>query len=227
MSSKPSQKAGGPHESDSEQGHHERLQQPLNVLKDISQKLLQQKIPTTPARLDELYSHLQSIVTDVFDYVETYVEEAKDKLLEAAGAAQTDESVSDEDREALGAFQEDLNEAQTVLKNALDFGRQTFFSASNFQELQARQTQLLMLETQLESGIQGLEMALMRLDDPELLHYDDSTPDEIADVIDNLGNALFALEQYMNKNDRTTLQRAYDDVRVAGQTLQALLDAQP
>ena len=46
----------------------ERLRQPLTILRDVSQRLLQRQIPSTQGRLDELYSHISGAIADSINY---------------------------------------------------------------------------------------------------------------------------------------------------------------
>ena len=192
------------------------IQQPLEILRSSARRLMDRQIPASASKLEELYSHIKGAIADSVDSVNGYVA----RSLELARENFPD----DLDAETLGAAQAAVEEVQTELQDALNQVRETFFSATSFQECEARLPNLALFESRLEGGLLRLEQAVAMADDPEHAGPPKFVPvPTISDALEALGESLEQIHQHMREGSKEPLRMALESVRRAQIGLSAAL----
>lgn len=205
----------------------ERLRQPLTILRDVSQRLLQRQIPSTQGRLDELYSHISGAIGDAIEYAQSQFDLAKETMLGGADELAHSGTLSEEGHEALLDFSDEFEQAQADLREALEMAKETFFSAGSFQELQARQPYLAIVESRLETSLQVLQATLMRLESPALLISYVPSAAQVPQAVDEIGLGLDLISHHLEKGERASLEAALERLKSAQSLIEEALAATP
>ena len=200
------------------------LQQPLEILRSTARRLMDRQIPASSNRLEEMYSHLRGAVGDVIDLVSQRVTQS----LQLARKNQPEVPPDSEAAETVEVAQEILNEVQEEMQSALDEVKASFFSASNFQECEARLPDLALFEARLEGSLMRLEQALQMTDDPELFGVPGFVPaPSLPEALQHIAEALEHVEQHLRDGDKTLIEHALTALGRAQNGLQAALVDEP
>ncbi len=192
------------------------IQQSLEILRSSARRLMDRQIPASASKLEELYSHIKGAIADSVDSVNSYVarslELARENFPEGL------------DAETLEAVQAAVEEVQAELQDALNQVRETFFSATSFQECEARLPNLALFESRLEGSLLRLEQAVAMADDPEHAGPPKFVPvPTISDALEALGESLEQIHQHMREGSKEPLRMALESVRRAQVGLSAAL----
>lgn len=201
------------------------LQQPLEILRSTARRLMDRQIPASSNRLEEMYSHLRGAVGDVIDLVSQRVSQS----LQLARENQPEVPDDSEAAETVEMAQEILNEVQEEMQSALDEIKASFFSASNFQECEARLPDLALFEARLEGSLLRLEEALQMTDDPELFGGASGfvPAPSLPEALQHIAEALEHVEQHLRDGDKTLIEHALTALGRAQNGLQAALVDEP
>ena len=192
------------------------IQQPLEILRSSARRLMDRQIPASANKLEELYSHIKGAIADSVDTVSAYV--SRSLLLARENFPE------DLDPETLGAAQAAVEEVQSELQDALNQVKETFFSATSFQECEARLPNLALFESRLEGSLLRLEQAVAMADDPEHFGPPRYVPvPTISDALEALGDSLEQIHRHMHDGSKEPLRLALESVRRAHIGLSAAL----
>lgn len=192
------------------------IQQPLEILRSSARRLMDRQIPASANKLEELYSHIKGAIADSVDTVSAYV--SRSLLLARENFPE------DLDPETLGAAQAAVEEVQSELQDALNQVKETFFSATSFQECEARLPNLALFESRLEGSLLRLEQAVAMADDPEHFGPPRYVPvPTISDALEALGDSLEQIHRHMHDGSKEPLRLALESVRRAQIGLSAAL----
>lgn len=192
------------------------IQQPLEILRSSARRLMDRQIPASANKLEELYSHIKGAIADSVDTVSAYV--SRSLLLARENFPE------DLDPDTLGAAQAAVEEVQSELQDALSQVKETFFSATSFQECEARLPNLALFESRLEGSLLRLEQAVAMADDPEHFGPPGYVPvPTISDALEALGDSLEQIHRHMHDGSKEPLRRALESVRRAQIGLSAAL----
>lgn len=197
------------------------LQQPLEILRSTARRLMDRQIPASSNRLEEMYSHLRGAVGDVIDLVSQRVSQS----LQLARDNQPEVPAEGEAAETVALAQEILTEVQEEMQSALDDIKASFFSATNFQECEARLPDLALFEARLEGSLMRLEQAVQMTDDPELFG---SPPGfvpapSLPEALQHIAEALEHVELHLRDGDKSLIEQALTALGRAQNGLQAAL----
>lgn len=192
------------------------IQQPLEILRSSARRLMDRQIPASSTKLDELYAHIKGAVADSLDTVSAYVVRsltlARENFPEGL------------EEDTLRQAQASVEEVQQELNEALDQVKQTFFSATSFQECEASLPNLALFESRLEGSLMRLEQAVAMADDPEHFGPPKFVPvPTISDALEALGESLEQIHLHMRDGDKEPLRLALESVRRAEIGLSAAL----
>lgn len=193
------------------------LRQPLEILRSTARRLMERQIPATKTKLDEMYAHLKGAVSDILEGVSQQVVQAVQLAQDNLPA---DDEVGGEAAETLAIVDQMLTEVQDEMQAALADVQETFFSATSFQECEARLPNLAHFEARLEGSILRLEQALMMTQDPEIFAPSQYEPPvTLTDAIEALAQGLDEIQLHLKAGDREPLERALEAVNRAHQGL--------
>ena len=202
----------------------EKLAAPLELLRSVSDKLLRRDIEVSQGRLDGLFAHIQSAVGEVIDYAQNQFDAS---LEEMAGATETLAEEFEEHPEMMAEaneMMEDFEATQEFIQAGLGRLKETFFSASSFQDLEANQVHLADAEAQLEEGFARLESAILKADNPELFQISETaSSDEVATALDSLAEAIEALNVHLEQGHPDQIQTALTHIDQARTVLERAL----
>lgn len=185
---------------------------PLELLKDVSHKLLHGGIPPKPKRIESLFSHIQSVVGDL-------VEKSFVKLHTALeAAAEANEALVEHgevDAEAQ-AYLDDFESGRAHVEDGLEIMRETFFSSKNLEDLKDYEEEFKEAEVQLAEGLARLETAVARAENPELFNLHKGVQSEHIDMALTAFEAgLESLTQHMEDGDKDHLEHVLDQLEIA------------
>jgi hypothetical protein len=186
-------------------------QQPLEMLRTVSQRLLDRQMPATQSRLDELYTHLKGAIGDICDQVTRQVSEAL--------------SLSrDNFPEEAEQVQQVVSEVQAEVEQALAEVKETFFAARSFQELQANLGDLSLFESRLSTSMLRLEEAVNVAEQPEIYGGKAFEPaPSLTEAVEHLSIGLEHVAAHLKSGEKESLERALEAVEQAQKGLQAAL----
>ncbi|MFN8610595.1 MAG: hypothetical protein U0931_23850 [Vulcanimicrobiota bacterium] len=192
------------------------IQQPLEILRSTARRLMDRQIPASSVKLEELYSHIQGAVGDSIENVSQYVTRsltlARENLPEGL------------EEETLRQAQAAVEDVQNELNDALQQVKETFFSASSFQECEARLPNLALFESRLEGSLLRLEQTVAMVDDPEHFGPVGFVPvPTISEALEALGESLEQIHLHMRDGDKEPLRQALESIRRAEIGLSAAL----
>ena len=197
------------------------LHQPLEILRSTASRLMDRRIPATASRLDEIYAHLKGAVGDSLDRVSEHINHALQFTLENL----PDEAPPDsEAAHTVEAAQHMLSAVQEELQQALNDIKESFFSASSFQECEANLPQLALFESRLEGGLLRLQQAVTMVDDPELFGPPTFEPaPSLSEALEAMALALEFVHVHLQDGDKQPLRQALEAVEKARLGLSAAL----
>lgn len=192
------------------------IHQPLEILRSSARRLMDRQIPASAVKLEELYAHIKGAIGDSIDTVSAYVVRsltlARENLPEGL------------EEETLRQAQAAVDEVQTELNDALQQVKESFFSASSFQECEARLPNLALFESRLEGSLLRLEQAVAMADDPEHFGPPGFVPvPTISDALEALGESLEHIHRHMRDGDKEPLRQALESIGRAEIGLRAAL----
>lgn len=186
-------------------------QQPLEMLRSLSQRLLDRQTPTTQSRLDDLYGHLKGAIGDICDQVSRQVGEA---------LTLSRENFPDEAEHV----QTVVAEVQSEVELALNEVKETFFAARSFQELQNSLGDLSLFESRLHTSMLRLEEAVNLAEQPEIYGGKQfSPPPSLPEAVEHLSLGLEHISAHLKSGEKEPLERALEAVEQAKVGLLAAL----
>ncbi|MBI3929496.1 MAG: hypothetical protein HY319_28380 [Armatimonadetes bacterium] len=180
----------------------ELVYRPLELLKDVSRRLLRRSIPSSRERLDGLFSHVSGAVDDLLCFAERQVEEGLEEIRRATVELALD---TEADGTALAAMTREFRESKRIIFAGLERARTTFFSASSLEELGEQQGALQWAESELEEGLARLESVLTMVGTPALLEGVPAAP-EAPLALEALAGAVEALGDHLKDGDTRSLE---------------------
>lgn len=184
---------------------------PIELLKDVSAKLLRGDIPAKPRRIESLFSHIQSVVSDIVD---NSFEKLNDALELAAEANEALAEHGEVDEKAQ-AYLNDFENGRAHVEDGLEIMRETFFSARNMEDLQDYEEEFKEAEVQLAEGLAKLEQAVLKAEDPTLFNVHPAVESEHLDTALGAFEAgLEALNAHMEDGQKEHLEAVLDHLEI-------------
>lgn len=211
-----------------EQAEESRLQVPLDLLRNVSERMLRREIPLTRDRLDGLFAHIQEAVREVLDFAYDSIHDGLDEL---SAAGETAAENLEEDPEAAAQAQglvEDFETSREHIDEGLVTLRQFFLAATSFESLEQSQDLLTMAEAQMEEGFARLEQAMLKAEDPSMFNLSPEADSLSAGIaLDALAESLEAINSHLETGKRAELEAALRHVEHAREALQRALSDIP
>ncbi len=206
----------------------QRLAAPLDLLRSVSERLRKRDIQVSKSRLDGLFSHIQGAVGEVLEFAQEQFQTSLDQLSDA-----TEELAEalDDDPEAVeqaADLIEDFEAGRAHIQEALSNLKQTFFSASSFEELEQRQDDFAIAEAQMEEGFSRLEMAILKTEEPDLFNIsEEASSVEVGTALEALAESVEALNQHLEDGSPEAIESALAYIEQAQWVLERALHGPP
>ena len=127
---------------------------PLTLIKDITGKLVDGKIPFSQDRLDGLHVHISELLQDVMDNCSREIQENFRKLRdEVEDLSEVDEKLFNSFKSFMGEFEE----AQMDVNNGISLLKDSLFSTKNLTDLEEKSPAFIAAEELIQHGLTRLE----------------------------------------------------------------------
>lgn len=202
----------------------QRLAAPLDLLRSVGERLRKRDIQFSKTRLDGLFSHIQGAVGEVLDFAQEQFQSSLDQLSDAT--EEMAEALADDPDavEQAADLVEDFETGRVHIQEALTTLKQSFFSASSFEELEQRQDDFAIAEAQLEEGFARLELAILKTEDPNLFNIsEEASSVEVGTALEALAESIDALNQHLEDGSPEAIESALTYIEQAQWVLERAL----
>ena len=162
---------------------------PLAILHDTTQRIQDQQVPFTSARLQEYFSHFRGAFADTLEAVRQHCQQ----VLQQARAGLDQESML-----------ASIEQAEADLNAALDQVGATFFSAQTFQECEALMPRVELFESQAQTALLELEQTLSQV--AEAIPF--VPPPAVPEAMQRVSEGMSQVESYLADGDPVKLTEA-------------------
>ncbi|MCE1245150.1 MAG: zinc ribbon domain-containing protein [Firmicutes bacterium] len=188
--------------------------EPVKQLAQITTKIMKKEIPHTKESLDGMYRKIMGSVQLIMDRTMLQV---KDNLSDLKKIQeQTRGQFEDEDFESFQRFMANFETAQSQINAGLHLARDSFFTASSFEELGKGQVDLSTATAMIQDGLSKLESLTFESQDPELMTLTPiDIPAEVRNAVDLIDQSLTDINQFTETGTKDLLIATADKLKKA------------